>query len=140
VAKGTPEEIAAKWARNASAASGDYSAGVKRVSEAPGQRAARKKEKYRAGVTQSVDKWADRVGNVSLQQWQEATAGMGASRFSEGVQKKQAKMAAFQRDVAPHIAQGKQALDAMPDNTPAEREQRMLAWSRHMRTFQRGRQ
>ena len=81
-------EAAEKWQRRASQASGDYASGINRVTEAPGAKAARKKDKWRAGLERAAQEgtWEKRVAAVSLDDWKEAAITKGAQRFSGGVQ------------------------------------------------------
>jgi len=97
--------VAAKWGTNTGNATQSYKDGIQGVSVAPGQAAARQKGAYTAGVTANADKWARRVGQVSLQDWQAAAAGKGADRFAGGVQAAQSKMQAFMQDFLPKVQQ-----------------------------------
>src|SRR5689334_19448479 len=76
-----PLKVADKQIRNAQNGATAYVDGVRDVKEAPGQKAARKKDKYKANVLASVDKWADNTAAVSLQEWADAAAGKGGERF-----------------------------------------------------------
>lgn len=139
MARLTPDEIAEKWAGKTAAASGDYQRGVERVSESPGQAAARKVEKYEAGVRDNVGKWKERVGNVSLSDWQRATVEKGAARYASGAQQAQGKMAEFQREFQPFQERVTQQVRSMPDTTQEQRFQRALAQMKGTAQFRRGR-
>lgn len=134
-----PVKVTEKQIRNAANGATAYSDGVRDVKEAPGAKAARKKDKYKANVMASVDKWAENVGAVSLQEWAEATTGKGAERFASGVEAARPKILAFQQQFQPFVDGVKKELDAMPDATPDQREQKMLANVRKMRQFKRTR-
>lgn len=134
-----PAKVTAKQIRNATNGATSYVEGVMDVKEAPGQRAARKKEKYRANVTASVDKWAENTAAVTLGEWQDSVSTKGAARFAPGVEAAQPKIQAFHEQFQPFVATLKKALDDMPDATPDQREQKMLANVRGMRKFKRTR-
>jgi len=121
-------EAAEKWQRRASQASGDYASGINRVTEAPGAKAARKKDKWRAGLERAAQEgtWEKRVAAVSLDDWKEAAITKGAQRFSGGVQAAQGKMERFLGDFLPAQESVTRRIMEMPDNTPEERMQRAL--------------
>lgn len=139
MAHGTPAEVSQKWLTNLSNATAEMTAGVARVTVAPGQSAAAKKQKWVNALmdTNTQDKWARNVSSVTLQQWQAAMNNYGINRVSQGAQAKQAKFQAAVSSLLPFIDQLAATVRAMPDNTPADREQRMLAMVRGMRTYQR---
>ena len=135
----TPAEIAEKYGRNAGAASGDYVAGVQRVTEHPGRKAVQNAEGYRQGVANSFDKWKARTGGYSLEQWKQ-NAEAGASNYSSGVQNKGVqKQEQFWQEFGPHLDNVTQRVRGMPAATPADREARMLAQVRGTREFRRSR-
>jgi len=139
MAHGTPAEVQAKWLTNLSNSTAEMTAGVARVSVAPGQAAAAKKQKWVNALmdTQTQDKWARNVSSVSLQSWQAAMNNYGINRVSQGAQAKAAKYQSAMNSLLPFIDSLAATVKAMPDNTPADREQRMLAMVRGMRTYQR---
>lgn len=77
-----------KWSRRLNAAGPDISAGVDRVTVAPGTQAAAAAQTMLANLTQSVTSgaWGARVGAVSLQSWKDATKTKGVTRIASGVQ------------------------------------------------------
>lgn len=139
MAHGSASDVSNKWLANLSNATAEMTAGVARVTVAPGQAAASKKQKWVNALmdTQTQDKWARNVSSVTLQQWQAAMNNYGINRVSQGAQAKQAKFQAAMASLLPFIDQLQATVRAMPDNTPADREQRMLAMVRGMRTYQR---
>ena len=139
MARLSPEEAAAKWASRTSAASGDYAAGIERVTEAPGAKAARKAAKWRQGIQDNAAKWERNVAAVPLDVWKSAARDKGAARLAQGVQAAESKMADFQREIQPHIDSGLSKINAMPDTTVEERIAKSAAWQRHMATFSRRR-
>lgn len=119
----SPQEIAAKAASRAAAASADYEAGVRRVSVAPGQRAAAKKNAYVQNTAASADKWASRTAAVSLADWQNATLGK-SGRFAQGVSAAQPKIAEFWTSFGPHLDNVTAKVRAMPSDTMEQRIER----------------
>lgn len=138
MARLTAEEYAQKWATRMAAATSDYTAGIQRVTQAPGAAAAAKEQKYQAGVQAAVTsgKWRRKVGAVSLQDWQNAAVNKGASRLASGAQNAQSKMAAAGARILPIIDAARQAVSGMPDNTVEERINKSAAFQRelHKRT------
>lgn len=132
------EEFAAKWAQRTSAAVEDYRRGVQRVQTAPGALAARNQAGYVAGVQRSAQKWARRVGSVSLGEWQQAASEKGAQRLASGVQAATPKMAQFAAEVLPHIERGQQLIAQMPKGDVEQGIARATVFMRHMAQFNRG--
>lgn len=98
-----PADAAAKWRQNLSGAGDAIAQGVQRVTVAPGQAAARQKGAYLAGVQASQDKWASRVGQVSLGDWQKAMTEKGAPRIATGAAAAESKVADFLGQFIPHM-------------------------------------
>jgi hypothetical protein len=135
--RGTPEQIAARWAQRLGNATAEIQAGVDRVTESPGAMAARKADKWHAGVVGAKDKFRQNVGRVTLEDWRASMKNIGVPRIAQGAQQKQNKMAAYMAAVAPHMDAGLRALAAMPDDTFNARVQRSVAWQNHMHNFRR---
>lgn len=139
MAHGSAAEVRAKWLTNLSNATTEMQAGVARLTVAPGQAAAAKKQKWVNALmdTNIQDKWARNTASVSLQAWQQTMNDYGINRVSQGAQAKAAKFEAAMNSLLPFIDRLAQTVRAMPDNTPADREARMLAQVRGMRGYQR---
>lgn len=115
----TPAEVAAKWQRNSSAAVEDYKKGVQAVTESPTAKAAMQLDRAATNFAAAVSsgRMSRKLQAVSLQSWQNSTAGKGASRFAAGVQGATPKMAAFMTAFLP-VAQAASAEVAnMPKGT-----------------------
>ncbi len=132
-------DIANKQIRRAQEASQDYVAGVQNVAEAPGAKAVRKQDKLKANFIASVDsgKWAAATGAVSREDWIRITADKGGARYSSGVEASRPKIEAFHTDLQNYLQSTKAEIDNMPDATPEQRDQKMLANTRRMRKFKR---
>jgi hypothetical protein len=95
MARVTATEAAEKWARRTGQSTQDYVSGVKRVSQAPGVKAAQQSNAMLAGVTASVQSgdWQRKVAAVTLGDWQKAATDKGATRLASGVTAAAPKMA-----------------------------------------------
>ena len=138
MARLTPEEAAAKWASRTGAAQGDYTAGVERVTEAPGRKAAAKRQKWEAGIRDSAAKWENRVASVSLEDWKQSVRDKGAARFAQGAQAAEGKMAEFQREFQPFQDRIMERANSMPDNTLEDRIAKANFIMRETAKYQRG--
>jgi hypothetical protein len=140
MAHGSASDVTAKWLQRIGAAQAEMSAGVDRVTQAPGDLAAAKKQKWvNALMTTAVqDKWARNVrAGGALEPWRASMKNYGISRAIEGAQAKQAKFEQAMNSLLPFVDNLRTTVRAMDDSTPAAREQRMLAWVRGMRNYQR---
>lgn len=134
--RGDASSITQKWKQRTGGATQQVIEGVKRTTEAPGQKAAAQKAVYLAQVQAKVDKWERNVGAVTLQSWQESTIA-GAARIGAGVEAKAPKFESFMREFIPHIERGQQNLKSMPRGDINANLARMVANARHMADFKR---
>lgn len=137
MAKMTPAEAQEKWARRLKASIPDIEAGVDRVTEAPGKKAAAKADKMLAGITEAVrdGTWARRVGAVTLEDWKGKMKTKGVSRIAAGVDGAAAKAEDFFSQLFAYQDSIKGKLDAMPDLTLEDSINRMTTWTRDMAKF-----
>jgi len=131
----SPDQAAAKWASNLSAAAPSIQQGVEAVKVSPGQAAARQKQVYLQNVQAAADKWASRVASVTVADWQKAMVEKAIPRIGTGAQSAQPKMASFLGELFPHIERGLASLPAR--GNLQQNKQRVLAWIDHMATFRR---
>ena len=132
----SPQEGQAKWVNRLSAATADITAGIAKVTDSPGARAAAKFTKYQNNTTAAFPKWRSRVGQVTTEQWKAAaTAGVG--RIAQGAQQKADKYGAFAQQFYPHLDAGVAKIKAMPDDTFEGRVQRSVAMMRWNAQFKR---
>ena len=108
------QQVADKWSKNLSMATDSIKAGVNSVMVAPGEAAARNQQGYTAGVMENADKWARNVRKVSLDDWRNATLGIGLQRLQSGTQKGKGKMQTFMDSWIPHTQQLQARIAAMP--------------------------
>lgn len=130
-----PQAIAQEWANRLAQSGAKIERGVRAVSVAPGQAAARQKATYVARVQEKADVWAARVSSVSAGEWADATVSKGVPRIASGAAAAVPKMAAFMGQVLPHIEQGRQALPAR--GGLEQNIARSVAFQRHMANFRR---
>jgi len=136
VTRVTPQEGTAKWLQRLSGATSEVTAGIAKVTEAPGQAAVRSKQKYQNNVVAAFPKWERNTANVSLQSWQQA-ATQGASRIAQGAQQKQGKYENFASQFYPYLDQQVAKVKAMPNATFEDRVQRAVAMMRGNAAFKR---
>lgn len=134
--KMTPAELAAKWATRTGAATQDVVAGVDRVTEAPGRKAAAQKAAWQQNVAAAADKWERRVGSVSLEDWKARTKD-GASRIASGVQAKRSKVESFWQEFGPFQDQVTARTRSMPRGNIEQNLARMLNQARQTSEFRR---
>lgn len=87
MARVSAAEYAEKWGRRLKGASEDIRRGIARVSEAPGEKAARAQDLMLAKLMQAINDgtWAAQVRGVSLQDWIQAATAKGLPRIAAGV-------------------------------------------------------
>lgn len=84
--KTTATNAALKWKDRMGNSGQAVTDGVNAVTEAPGKLAAAQKANWLARVTAAADKWAARVGAVSLAKWKDAMINKGVPRIAGGVE------------------------------------------------------
>lgn len=133
----TAEEFQEKHARRLKAAVEDMRAGVTRVTEAPGRKAAAKKAKWIAALSdpRTQDKWARRVAAVTVDEWKAAMIDKGINRVAAGIDGAKEKVIEFANKMIPHMNSGLSELETMPDLTLEDSVSRASYWIRHMAKF-----
>lgn len=132
-----PNTTANLWASRLAAAQTEITAGVNRVTEAPGARAAAQVDVWLAKVTASRAKWVRNVSAVNLQQWQRAMTEKGIPRVGPGAQAAVPKMTQFFQQFLPFVEQGAETVRRMPKATIEDGIQRAVAMIRHNASFVR---
>lgn len=133
----SPQDATSKWVNRLSGATSEIQAGIDRVTEAPGMKAAAKQQKWIQAVNASQDKWKRNVSAVSLEQWKSLFKSVGVPRIAQGAQAKQSKYTNFAMQFFPYLEQGVQRVAGMPDTTFEERVQKAVAMMRHNHDFKR---
>ena len=139
MARVSPAEFADKWKRRISAATQDVRTGVERVTVAPTEKAAAKKDKMLSRLTDAMTngKWEAGLRRVSLQDWKDAMLNKGLGRIAQGAEAATSKVEAFAGELLPHIDAGRRQLEGMPDITIEDSINRVGTFLRHMHTFRR---
>lgn len=132
-----PQTATAKWVQNLSNSTSAMQRGVNALTVSPGASAAAAADKWLQKVTQAKDKFARRVGAVTLGDWQAAMNNYGISRVAQGATAKQGKMQNFLADFLPHLQQGVAQIDRMPKVTLEDGINRAVAMIRHNASFKR---
>jgi hypothetical protein len=128
--------VAQKWATRTSAAQQDYISGAENTSKDPTQLAINNQQRLLANFQNAVNsgKWANNLRAVGKAGWIAAIQAKG-NNFSTGVNAAQAKVAAKFAPLLQYENNLQQQVDAMPNITDTDRENRMLAWVRGMRQY-----
>lgn len=137
MAKLTPAQAREKHARNLKASVPDITIGVNAVTEAPGKKAAAKADKMLRNLTEAVNsgKWAQRVGDVPLEEWKGQMIDKGIPRIAQGIDGSAAKVEAFFAQLFPYQDGLQSKLKGMADMTLEDNINRMTTWVRGMAQF-----
>ncbi|MBA7617770.1 hypothetical protein ES703_25088 [subsurface metagenome] len=135
----TPAEFQEKHARNLKASLVDMRAGVERVTEAPGAKAAAKQDKMLANLTAKITDgtWAARLKAVSLESWREKMVNKGLPRVSGGIDAAKDKVTDFASQLLPAVDAASRKVAAMPDLTLEDSISRMTTMVREMAKFRK---
>jgi hypothetical protein len=135
----TAQEFQEKHARRLKAAVPDIQAGVNRVTEAPGVKAAEKVDKWHAAISaqETKDKWQRRVASVSVDQWKSHMLSKGVPRIAAGIDGAADKVVEFAEKLIAHENAGLVQIERMPDLTLEDSISRATTWIRHMSNFKR---
>ena len=138
-AHGTADEVAQAWATGISNKQAKMTAGVQAVRTAPSAAAIANRQRFVQKMQDpaTFDKWERGLRGVSLAQWVDAMTSYGIQRAAQGAQQKQAKVAAAFGPLLQAIDTLRGQVRSMPNVTEADRDARMLAWSRGMRQYKK---
>ena len=130
MARLTPEEYAAKQARNLKNSLQDIRDGISRVTVAPGVAAVAQQDKMRSKVLESIDSglWARKTRETTLQEWQSAALEKGVDRISAGIDAAKDKQVAMAGRLLPIVDAAAQKARAMPKNTLQDSIARMTSF------------
>jgi hypothetical protein len=129
----TPQEAAAKWEANATAAEQTWATNLQNTTKDIVENAIAKQSiaisNYQASWTSGRLAAALRaVGNSGIK----AAAAKKSGNFVTGVQAAQPKMQAFMTKLLPYVASGLPAIEAMPSGTIPAAKARTAAWIDYM--------
>jgi len=131
--------VANKWEQNTTGAAEAYASGVANTDKDPTALAIAAGQRLRSNFLAAFDtgKWANNLRKAGKAKWQANVASKGQANFSTGVS---AAKETFAQAIAPVLAfesNLQTQVKAMPNVTDTDRENRMLAWSRGMRKYQK---
>lgn len=137
----SPQEYARKLVARASAASGDYSQGVQRVTTSPTQAAKAAIPKMMAKLQEAntSGKIARGLDRVSLEDWKKSASTKGAERFAGGVQAAAPKIEAFAAEFLPFQESVTSKVRSMPSTTLEQNIARAAEQIRGTAQFRRSR-
>ncbi len=136
--RSSPQAATDKWLTNLGNARQAMTAGANRVSVSPGQLAAAAADKWIARLQQSKQKFIDRVGGVTVDQWRTAYLTYGIDRVATGAAAKQHKMLSFQTDWQNYLAANMSKIDRMPTTSLADGVAKAVAQIQLNAQFKRG--
>ena len=134
-----PKKTAEKWANNLGRSTTQIREGVESVSEAPGVKAAKAKDRMRARLLASIDDgtWEKRVAAVSLDEWKEKMLTKGVNRIGEGAEAAVDKQVDFYTQLDAHQSKIDTKLDKMPNVTLDDGIERAVTQIKGMAKFRR---
>ena len=126
----TPQEAQQKHATRLKASISDIRAGIDRVTTAPGQKAAAKRDKWVARITdpETQAKWARNVAAVPLEKWKAKARDIGAGRIPAGIDAAADEMTKFYSQLFPFQESLQSRVKSMPDVTLSDSVARAIAW------------
>ena len=129
-----PTVMAERYARNTQGAAQSYVEGMQRPKRDPKQAALAARGKWAGRVQEAVanDSYAKGVSKADYQEAVAIAISDGGSAYVNGTQKRLAKVARVFQELAPLLAGVQQAIQAMPQDTDAQREQRLLQARKQM--------
>lgn len=135
--KVTPHENAELWAARLGGATERIRAGIEKVTEAPGIKAAAAADKMRANILKSLDdgRWQAEVARVPLSEWKEKTITKGVPRIRAGAEAAKPEMEAFSKELFAHIEGEQGKIANMPSVTLDDNIARMTTFVRGMADF-----
>ena len=137
---------AEKWAKKqidrAVAAGEDWVQGMQNPSADPKAAALAAKGKWKENVTKAVanDAFAKGIAKYSVDEAIETAIKIGAAGFANGITARTGKIQRVIADLQPKVAALKRTISAMPQDTEAQREARLLAAKRGMQEIGKARQ
>lgn len=139
MARGTADQIAAKWRDRLSGATTEITNGVNAVNTAPGQLAAAQVDVWLANTQAARDKWRTNVARVSLEDWRTKMINVGIPRVAQGASANVGKVQAFMTEFLPFLDRGvAQIRSQYPRGTLEQNINRATQMMRYNATFKRG--
>jgi len=133
----TGADFQAKHARNLKAAADEIKKGVEALTEAPGKKAAARKDVWVARMTDSAvhDRWARNVSKVSLDEWKRDMIEKGVGRIAAGLDRSADKIRDFGDKLLSYIKSIKPEFDERRPLTLDEAAAKAADWVKKMGEF-----
>lgn len=133
----SPKEAHEKWKNNVTNAIPYVKAGVMRVTESPMQKSADAEDKWFANIQKAHNsgKRKRALLNVSLDEWKEKTANIGADRISAGAAGAEKKQTAFYEKLFPFEEKLQTEVARMPNVSLQDSIARATKWITGMSQF-----
>jgi len=132
-----PSKIAAKQLKRVRESVDIYEDGVRHPRANPIERALSKKAKWANKIQDAIknDTWGKALSGLTFDDWQKPTVTVGPRHWVENVEAKASKIQRFWSSWAPLLDAHVSKLQAMKDETDADREARMLANLRGLKSL-----
>lgn len=106
----------------------NYKVGIAKPRKDPIEAGIAAEEKYAANTKKAIDEGrrADSLRKTNMAEWYKYTSDIGAGRLVDGVVKREAKVDRFVKTFQPMLVSHLASIDALPDVSDSDREQRML--------------
>lgn len=133
----TGADFQQKHAKNLKAATHEITAGVNAVTEAPGKKAAARKDVWVNRMTDTTvhDRWAKNVGKVTLEDWKKDMVEKGVGRISAGLDRSANKIADFGEKLLTFQKSAKGEFDKIRPLTIDEAADKAAKWIKKMGEF-----
>lgn len=133
----TPKEAHDKWKNNVTNAIPYVKAGVMRVTESPMVKSAEAEDKWFANIQKAHNsgKRKRALLNVSLEEWKDKTANVGADRISAGAAAAERKQTAFYEKLFPFEEALQAKVNKMANVSLQDSIARATAWITGMSQF-----
>ena len=137
MAKLTPEEYAEKQARNLKNSLPDIRQGIERVSQAPGQAAARAQNRMKDNLNRAIDdgRWAQKVAGVTLEEWKNKALNKGVDRIGPCIDAAYNSQVQMAGRLLSAVDQAASAARSMPKGTMQDSIARMTKFVTDMHNF-----
>lgn len=131
------QAVAAKWSTRTQGASQDYADGVANTDKDPTALAIAAGQRLKTNFLAAFDsgRWANGLRKAGKAGWQEGVAKKGVTNFSTGVAAAEDKVAQAFAPLLAFEQNLQNQIKSMPNVTDADRDNRMLAWSKNMRKY-----
>ncbi len=106
----------------------NYKAGILSPKADPIARGIETEEKWAVEMKKAIDSGARKAGlaKTDMAEWAKYSLEIGASKLVPGVEKRKAKVERFVQAYQPALVSHLASIDALPEDTDSEREEKML--------------